>query len=277
MDHKTILVVDDDLVERKALNTKLRACGYKVLLAEDGASAISAARSNRPDLILLDISFPPDVAHGGGVRWDGFLLLDWLRRLEETKHTPVIFISVSDPASFKSRALAAGAVNFFHKSFDIAELLAAIDQALDAPKSTVPQPKRRILFVDDEGDWRLIAGTCLADAGFEVMTAQDIAEALQRMEAVNLDGIVLDVNLAGQNGLLLLELLKQKHPGVPILIYTGLEHDSAAIQTMLTQGAARYLRKGSMGDLCATLKRHGELRMRKARNSTAWGGRDHVA
>ena len=42
------------------------------------------------------------------------------------------------------------------------------------------------------------------------------------MELVKLDAIVLDLNLAGENGLLLMEFLKQKHPGVPILIYTAL-------------------------------------------------------
>ena len=113
---------------------------------------------------------------------------------------------------------------------------------------------KRILFVDDEGDWRVVVGSFLQDAGFEVVTAKDAAEALQRMETFKLDGIVLDLNLGGENGLLLMELLKQKHPGVPILIYTGQEHDEVAIQGMIKQGARKYLRKGSMADLCNTLK-----------------------
>ena len=138
------------------------------------------------------------------------------------------------------------------KPIDAGELMAAIGQALDSARPNLPQ--KRVLFVDDEGDWRFVAGTCLEDAGFEVMTAKDAAEALRRMETLKLDGIVLDVNLAGENGLLLMEFLKQKHPGVPILIYSGMDHDSAAIQTMLKQGARHYLRKGSMADLCNTLK-----------------------
>jgi DNA-binding NarL/FixJ family response regulator len=74
------------------------------------------------------------------------------------------------------------------------------------------------------------------------------------MEAVKLDAIVLDLNLAGENGLLLMEFLKQKHPGVPILIYTGMDHDAVKIQEMLKGGAKQYLRKGSMAELCSTLK-----------------------
>jgi tubulin-specific chaperone A len=253
VNRKTILIVDDDRVVQATLSAKLKSVGYDVLEADDGAAAVSTVRRQKPDLILLDISFPPDVAHGGGVPWDGFLILNWLRRLDEGKDVPVIFITGSDPAKYKSRALAAGAVSYFQKPVATDQLLALIAKELTAP-GTCAQAKKRVLFVDDEGDWRFVAGTCLQDAGFEVLTAKDAAEALRRMEAFQLDAIILDLNLGGENGLLLMELLKQKHPGVPILIYTGQEHDAEAIQKMLKQGARQYLRKGSMTDLCNTLK-----------------------
>jgi CheY-like chemotaxis protein len=253
VDQKKILIVDDNRVEVSALSGILKSSGFEVLVAEDGAEAVSAARRAKPDIILLDILFPPDVAHGGGVPWDGFLILSWLNRLEEAKNVPVIFVTGAEPTKYEKRALAAGAAKFFRKPIEKDELLAAIQQALAARKPNVPK-KKRVLFVDDEGDWRFVAGTCLEDAGFEVVTAKDAAEALRSMETFKLDGIVLDLNLAGENGLLLMELLKQKHPGVPILIYTGMDHDSAQIQTMLQQGARQYLRKGSMAELCNTLK-----------------------
>jgi DNA-binding response OmpR family regulator len=245
--------VDDDQVLQQALTAKLKSLGYDVLQADDGAAAVATVRKHKPDLILLDITFPPDVAHGGGVPWDGFLILNWLRRLDEGKDVPVVFISGCDATKHKTRALAAGAVSYFQKPFSADELLSVIAQELSAPKRRV-ESKKRILFIDDEGDWRFVAGTCLQDAGFEVLTAKDAAEAARRMETLPLDGIILDVNLAGENGLLLMELLKQKHPGVPVLIYTGLDHDAEAIQAMLRQGARQYLRKGSMTDLCNTLK-----------------------
>ena len=252
VNRKTILIVDDDQVLQQALSAKLKSTGYDVLQAEDGASAVSTVRKQKPDLILLDISFPPDVAHGGGVPWDGFLIFSWVRRIEEGKDVPILFITGSDPARYKSRALAAGAVSIFQKPLVLDQLLATMAQQLAAPK-TRAHARKRVLFVDDEGDWRFVAGTCLQDAGFEVLTAKDAAEAMRRMETVHLDAIILDVNLGGENGLLLMELLKQKHPGVPILIYTGLDHDAEAIQTMMKQGARQYLRKGSMTDLCNTL------------------------
>ncbi len=127
---KKILVVDDNKVIIRTLSMKLKSAGYEVLTAEDGGTAVSAARTQKPDLLLLDLSFPPDVAHGGGVAWDGFLIMDWLKRMEEAKKIPVIVITSGDPAKYKDRALAAGAVRFFQKPVNNDELLATIQDVL---------------------------------------------------------------------------------------------------------------------------------------------------
>jgi two-component system KDP operon response regulator KdpE len=140
MNRKKILVVDDSPVILKALSMKLTAEGYDVLTAEDGGGAVNLARRGKPDLILLDISFPPDVAHGGGVAWDGFLIMNWLRRMDELKNTPIVIITGSEPEKYKDRALAAGAVNFFHKPIENEELLAAIRRTLGDEAPTAPIP-----------------------------------------------------------------------------------------------------------------------------------------
>src|SRR5690349_7763955 len=98
MNPKRILVVDDNLVFVRSLSMKLKSKGYDVLTAMDGGEAVSAARKEKPDLILLDISFPPDVGHGGGVPWDGFLIIEWLHRIDEASTVPIIVISGGDPA-----------------------------------------------------------------------------------------------------------------------------------------------------------------------------------
>jgi len=90
---KKILVVDDSPIILKTMTMKLKSQGYEVLTAEDGSKAVSTARRERPDLILLDITFPPDVAHGGGVAWDGFLIMDWLKRMDEAKDIPIFIIT----------------------------------------------------------------------------------------------------------------------------------------------------------------------------------------
>jgi two-component system KDP operon response regulator KdpE len=131
MSHKKkILIVDDSAVIVKALSLKLSAAGYEVLTAPDGGTAVSIARQQSPDLLVLDINFPPDVAHGGGIAWDGFLIMDWLKRMDVAKAIPVIVITGGEPAKYKERALAAGAVSFFHKPFQPDELLVVIRQIL---------------------------------------------------------------------------------------------------------------------------------------------------
>jgi two-component system KDP operon response regulator KdpE len=131
MNRKKILIVDDSAIILRALSMKLKSSGYDVLTAADGSEAVAAARQQKPDLILLDLSFPPDVGHGGGVPWDGFLIMDWMRRFEEAKNIPVIVITGGDPAKYKARALASGAVSYFQKPVDNDKLLAMIRQTLE--------------------------------------------------------------------------------------------------------------------------------------------------
>ena len=135
---KKILLVDDNPIILKTLSFKLKSEGYQVLTAVDGSQAISTARNEKPDLILLDILFPPDVGHGGGVPWDGFLIIEWLRRGDGGRNVPIIIISGTDPAKYKDRSLAAGAVAFFQKPINNDELLAAIRKALSESNDVKP-------------------------------------------------------------------------------------------------------------------------------------------
>lgn len=140
MNPKKILVVDDNAVVLKSLTLKLKANGYEVITAADGSEAVGSARREKPDLILLDINFPPDVAHGGGVVWDGFKIIDWLNRLDLAKKVPIVVITGGDAAKYKDRAIAAGAVGFFQKPIDNEELLATIKKSL-ADAAAAPKPK----------------------------------------------------------------------------------------------------------------------------------------
>lgn len=108
---------------------------------------------------------------------------------------------------------------------------------------------KRILFVDDEPAWRLIPGTALRDAGYEVITAKDVFETGLQTYGMKLDLIILDVNLGRENAPGLMRLLKESHPGVPIILYTGLEEQDAPVQSMMKEGAHGYLRKASMKEL----------------------------
>jgi CheY-like chemotaxis protein len=126
---KKILVVDDNPVMLKVLSLSLKTNGYEVFTAVDGPEAFSIVRQEKPDLILLDIFFPPDAFQSGNT-WDAFLIMHWLQRMDEpqARQIPVFVISGAEPEEFRNRCLAAGAANYFQKPIKIPELVDAIQE-----------------------------------------------------------------------------------------------------------------------------------------------------
>jgi CheY-like chemotaxis protein len=131
MNGKKILVVDDNAVVTTTLSMKLKSAGYQVISAVDGTEAVNAARKDKPDLILIDISFPADEGFGG-VEWDGFKIIDWLRRIDEMKNVPIIVITGGEGEKNKARSLAKGAIAFFQKPIESKELLDVIQKTLES-------------------------------------------------------------------------------------------------------------------------------------------------
>jgi CheY-like chemotaxis protein len=138
MSQKKILIIDDSLVVLKALSGLLQARGYSVLTAQDASVALLTVRREIPDLILLDINFPLDVGSGGGLGWDGFQIMGWLRRMDEAKEVPIIIITGDDPAKYKDRCRAPEVVGCFRKPVDHEELLAVIRKTLEGRAGDKP-------------------------------------------------------------------------------------------------------------------------------------------
>ena len=125
-----ILVIDDNPIIQRAVYFALRDKGYKVLMASEVLDAINIIRDEQPNLILLDLSFPPDVMNIGGPLQDGFFFIDWVRRNPEVNKIPIMIISGSDPDTYKSRVAVAGINVCFHKPLVKEALVTAIQQAL---------------------------------------------------------------------------------------------------------------------------------------------------
>ena len=137
---KKILVVDDDQIILTTLSMELTSNGYQVFTATDGPGAASIVARERPDLILLDLLFPPDAANIGGALQDGFFIIEWLRRMGEAEDIPVIIISGDKSAKDRKNALVTGAVGFFPKPIDRIALLATIRAALGEDAPSAPGP-----------------------------------------------------------------------------------------------------------------------------------------
>jgi CheY-like chemotaxis protein len=148
---KKVLIVDDDAVIRTTTSRKLRAEGYTVVTAEDCSEAIGAVRDERPDLILLDLTFPPNVAHFGIVSWDGFDFVSWLRQFQHTSSIPILILTLLDTPTLEARALKAGARGLFRKPVDHERLLETINhllgvqtEAAQVPVTTAPLRAARL-------------------------------------------------------------------------------------------------------------------------------------
>jgi CheY-like chemotaxis protein len=127
---KTILVVDDDQVILSAVTLMLQSKGYQTLTALNGAEILATARKQKPDLILIDLSFPPDDTNIGSPLHDGFFVIEWVRRSPEAGDVPIIIISGTDPAKYKTRATAAGVVACLQKPLNKDDVLAAVEKVL---------------------------------------------------------------------------------------------------------------------------------------------------
>lgn len=120
--HATILIVDDTPNNLQLLFSYLETAGFKVLLAEDGETAIQIARNQRPDLILLDVLMP-------GI--DGFATCSKLKSLPATKEIPIIFLTALSETVNKVQGFKLGGVDYITKPSEQEEVLARIQTHLN--------------------------------------------------------------------------------------------------------------------------------------------------
>ena len=103
----SILIVDDEPTNIHVL-VQLLGSEYTLYAAKDGQTALEMAKTNRPDLVLLDILMPI---------MDGYQVLTQLREIEETRNTPVIFITGLTSEEDEERGLELDAVDYINKPF----------------------------------------------------------------------------------------------------------------------------------------------------------------
>lgn len=120
--NRTVLVVDDEPVNIQLLKRKLEWDGMKVLTADNGQTCLDIARTEEPDLILLDVMMPG---------MDGLEVCHRLRENDRTKGIPVIFVTAQNSKAGKLEGLQAGAVDYITKPIDLEETTARVRTQLN--------------------------------------------------------------------------------------------------------------------------------------------------
>jgi adenylate cyclase len=119
--HASVLVVDDDALNRKLLVHLLEQQGHRARTAENGREALELARAAPTDVVLLDIVMP---------ELDGISVLEQLKSDRDLMHIPVIMISAIDELASVVRCIEIGAEDYLQKPFDAVLLRARINAGL---------------------------------------------------------------------------------------------------------------------------------------------------
>jgi len=255
-----VLVVEDDTVLREVLVSKLREKQYEVSEAEDGEQAMQSMRSNRPDLILLDIIMP---------RMDGMQVMEAMQKDAELSGIPVIVVSNSGQPVEVERAKQLGAKDFLIKAvFEPNEVIEKVAKVFqegmdteskpeEAPGTTTPShesaestdgsDRGRVLVVEDDRFLRELFVRKLSSEGFDTRSAIDANGVFSELkEDPKPEIILLDLILPGVNGFEILAKLK-KDPllaPIPVIVISNLGQEED-VQKAMSLGAVDFLIKAN--------------------------------
>lgn len=120
---RTILVVDDEAMNREILEAFLTSESYEVILAHNGQQALKLL-THEPDLVILDVRMPD---------MSGYDVCRQIKASESFQHIPIMFVSGYDREEDRARGEAAGASDFISRPFDGDDLLQRVKGLLTQP------------------------------------------------------------------------------------------------------------------------------------------------
>ncbi|NIM92979.1 MAG: response regulator [Anaerolineales bacterium] len=234
---KTILLMTEEAGLKDQLLKDLGGVGYQVIAAPDGANVLAMARSEKPDLILLDLDArdPP-----------GFDIATVLKQDQDARDIPVLFItSVAD----SEHGIQMGAVSFLVRPEGTGKLLSAIESVLVSGIS----PSSRVLVVESDDKIREAIIHLIQSQGFRVTEARASEEALALAERLETRVVFINSSIAKERDYWILRSLRQLSPDMDIFVLAEViseEDKRAAIQ----RGASGYRQTGELSELLDTVR-----------------------
>jgi CheY-like chemotaxis protein len=124
-----VTIVDDDRDTRELLSFALESEGFEVNAAANGLRLISSLQLKRPDIILMDVN----------MSWiDGFELCKAVKKNEQFRDIPIVFISGRGEPEDRRRGREAGAADYFVKPLDLTALIKRLQELIASPAPEVP-------------------------------------------------------------------------------------------------------------------------------------------
>jgi PAS domain S-box-containing protein len=224
-----VLIVDDEPAARELLVDYLQPEGYDTAVAISGPEALLLAAERRPDAITLNMLTP------GRTGWN---TLSELKSRPETAAIPVILVSVIDR---RKLGFAMGAADYLLKPVSKADLLAALGKHL---KPTA-DAQATVLVVDDEPYDLQVMTEVLQSAGYTALAATGGQDALQILNELRPDAILLDLLMPEVDGFEVLRRIKANEDlrNLPVFVLTAKELTEVDIET-LQKETRQFFRKG---------------------------------
>lgn len=252
-----VLVVDDILANVRLLEAKLTSEYFEVCTAMNGADALEAVESFKPDIILLDVMMP-------GI--DGIEVCRRIKTNRQTQHIPVIMVTALDQVEDRVRGLEAGADDFITKPVNDAALFCRLKSLVrlkmlmdelrgrndapvmgDASSSVIDlahvETGATIAVVDNRG---IIADRIQDALGgmHRVETLTDPGQTITLSQEAELDLIIVSFDLLDHDGLRLCSQLRsfERTRQIPILVVVDVE-DQSRLMRALDMGVNDYLHR----------------------------------
>ena len=132
-----ILIVEDNEMNRDMLSRRLMRKGFEVVMAEDGQKGVDMSITEKPDLILMDLSLPV---------MDGWQATSTIKESDETKDIPIIVLTAHAMAGDREKALEAGADEYDTKPIEFKRLLGKIKEFLNDQLTKIcPKIEKKML------------------------------------------------------------------------------------------------------------------------------------
>ncbi len=230
-----LLIVDDDAVVRRALAKEAIAWKMEPETAENVPAARKACYSNKPDVILLDLSFSQEAE-------DGFELLKELNTVKPP--IPVLVFTARDSFADRVKVARLGGRGFLHKPIPPSKVMEAIAQVMEQSRPN----GAKITMVDDDPQMLDWLRQLLSPWGFQLTLLDEPKEFWQVLQQSCPDLLILDIQMPSFSGLELCQVMRNDPlwQDLPVLFLSA-QTDPATVQKVFAVGADDYIQKPIVG------------------------------
>jgi PAS domain S-box-containing protein len=244
---RDIIIADDSEIDIEISTSILDREGINVIKVNRGEQCIELLKIKKPDILILDLMMP---------EVNGFHVLDFVRKNQETKNLPVIIVTAKDLTENEKAFLSGKVSSIIQKNetrandvfVEINRIIKELEKNNSGHALAPKTYKRNILIVEDNNIAIIQIKDLLESGGFEVDIAIGGEQALVHIKNKIPDGIILDLMMPEVDGFQVIDVLQndEKTADIPILILTAMDLTKQDCQRLNSSNVHYMVQKGSI-------------------------------